>query len=187
MTWFPEGGSIADAIFARTGTKMNDEVLAGLIAAAQEEIEAVAGPAGEITVAAERTAAPRIVTVRRPIAIPPVTSPETPAITSILERRHLEDATAVVLMPDDYRQLSSYSVLRLGASWGAEVAITYQPAVNADLRTKVLINLIILELAYSGYRQQSVGGGQIDRTRDDYGRARKALLSQLGENRVAVG
>lgn len=111
------------------------------------------------------------------------------SITTIVERRLLS-SDPVTLAANDWREVGSYRLLRLASGtnpascWGAEVAISYVPEVDAALRNRVTLDLIQMDCDFRSYDTEKVGDWS--GTQNDYRSRRAALLSQIREGRTMV-
>lgn len=106
-------------------------------------------------------------------------------ITSITERRSLTES-AVTLATDDYRKITSYTLMRLDTGtnqykyWGAEVVIVYTYAIDQAMRDRILLDLVQLSAEFRAYDEARHDEWS---ERSDYIRRRQALLSQIREPR----
>jgi len=103
------------------------------------------------------------------------------AITSVVET---VDGVETTLAADDYELVSQWRrINRLGTGthgrtyWGEKVVVTYAVTDENAERTGVIIDIVKLEVEYTGNKSDDFG--DVKMTRKDVRRERKELMSRL--------
>lgn len=163
---------------ARIKTGLDNTTLQRMLTAAEKS---VARSAGSATVAVETYDAMgnQWISLRR----------RSTAITSIVERRSY-GSDPVTLEANDWRKVGGYKLLRLtggtnsASTWGREVIVTYVPEIDAEIRDRVALDLVELDVEFRAFDSESVGDwAGVQR---DYKATRRDLLSQVREGRSPV-
>lgn len=161
-----------DQVKSRIETDLDDTTLQLIVDAETEAVEREHGDTTEVeTHLASGTK--KLILKRRPSSI-----------DSITERHHLED-DAVTLSSNDYRQIGNRILYRLGDGdnpedhWGQEVVITYTVEVDANLRDRVILDLVQLAVEFRGVESEEEGDYSGDQS--DYHDRREKLLRQIRE------
>lgn len=85
----------------------------------------------------------------------------------------------------DYRlEHDGMTLRRLDRRWGSEVKVTYTPASDEATRTRVVVDLVKLAIAWDGYTTQTAGDWKGDTS--GYQRQREEILAGLGRGRALV-
>lgn len=114
------------------------------------------------------------------------------SITTVTEQAQTS-TTVTTLASDDYRKWPTSNTRYLervtngtnpSALWEDIVTVTYVPQDETAERTRVLIDLCKLAIAYQGYDSQRMGDYQ--ESVKNYPEMREALLAQLGQSRGLV-
>jgi hypothetical protein len=111
------------------------------------------------------------------------------AIGSIVERRRAS-SDPVTLSADDYREVGDYQLLRLASGtnpasiWGREVVITYTPEVDQEVRDRVAIDLVKVDLEFKVYDKEKVGDWEGDQK--SWKSRRRELLTHVREGRSPI-
>lgn len=163
---------------ARVETDLDDATLRTLIDA---EIEALQREAGRETETETQFASglKQIILHRKPASI-----------TSIDERGTLT-SDPVTLASDDWRQIGQYGLYRAAdgtnpaATWGAEVVIAYVPEIDANLRDRVVFDLVQLAVEFRAFDEEEIGDDWKGKQKD-YDKRRKAVLAQVSEGRGLI-
>ena len=110
-------------------------------------------------------------------------------ITSIVEKwpdTFLGGYQSTTLDTTDYEIVpGNKSIRRLGSGahsatrWGRRVVLTYTPSAETAKRVLALINLCKLNLAYTGLKSESVGGGEYSMTQGEYDSQRAQIIAGL--------
>lgn len=109
------------------------------------------------------------------------------SIASIAERGNIYTSSATTLSADDYREVGDYKLLRLAtgtnprSTWGAEVVVTYVPEVDADIRDRVALDVVQMDVEFKAVDEEEVG--DYKSTQKDYRKRRRALIAQVREGR----
>lgn len=103
------------------------------------------------------------------------------AITSVVERIYEDDYT---LATNDYQLLSDgFRVQRLqgtnypSLTWRGRVTISYTPKDETISRKQLLVDLVKLQLQYSGNKSEAIGSASIQRA--DYAKEKDSLFNTL--------
>jgi hypothetical protein len=111
------------------------------------------------------------------------------SITSVLQYQPWPSA-ALTLASNDYELSTSGRVLRRlgtgtnpGWHWGT-VLVTYQPPDDTSRRTKAAVELVKLDLAYSGYTGESTQSES--RSFDDLAAQRQAIMATFVDQDPAL-
>lgn len=167
-----------DDVRARVETDLDDDTVQRILDAAVEDLSRHAGsPTSDVETV--RSVGRRVLSLPRRHS----------AITKIEERRTL-DSDAVELSTDDWRATGDYELFRLAngtnpaLTWGREVVVTYTPAVDADLRDRVVLDLCQMDIEFRALKSERSG----DYTADygDYEQRRCAVIGQVREGRSLV-
>lgn len=159
-------------------TDLDDAALARLMASEEEAIVEHAGSATSETQYMDALGH-REIRLRRDAA----------SITEAATRIH-PDEDETVLSANDYRLEPPRTLVRLGdgdngdSGWRGRVRVVYVPAVDADLRDRVLIDLVKLSVEYRGL--ESERAGDVSQQFGDYTERRRQVLSQLDGRRSIV-
>jgi len=111
------------------------------------------------------------------------------AITSVDERRS-RSSDAVTLAADDYRLIGDYVLFREASgtnpasTWGAQVDVTYAPDVDQEIRDRVALDIIQVDVEFRAQDSEAIG--DVAMTQKDYKARRRALLAQVREGRSPV-
>lgn len=160
--------TVAD-VRSRIETDLDDATIQRMIDAATEELESRHGAADQVTDYFLARGSRTIVLSRRPVEVVEVRERRTP------------DADDVILAPEDYRQQSPMVLLRVGTTWGYEVQVDYVPFVNADMRDRITLDLVQLDIEFRAFESERVGDWQREETQGGYVTRREALHNQLHE------
>ena len=164
---------------------LKDDVdLHALVSIIRAELEAVERHAGGLTdteTFIHKDQLPRWLVLLRPVV----------AITGITERWRFENA-AVVLTAADYRLVDAQQLLRLSdgpnraATWGQQVAVSYEAVVDQELRDQVVLELVQLDVSFRAHGRHSETIGDYSITTDGAGHEarRGEVLHQLSEGRA---
>lgn len=114
-------------------------------------------------------------------------------ITSIVEKwpdNFLGGYQPVTLDANDYEIVpGNKSIRRLGSGthsatlWGRRVVVTYTPNAETAKRVLALINLCKLNIAYTGLKSESIGGGEYSMTQGEYDTQRAQIIAGLTSSR----
>ncbi len=146
----------ADDLREHIETDLGDVALLRLAAAAEEMIIREAGTAASVTETRNEWGFPwgrhRTLYAARPVS----------SFTSIKERSH-PDGVQTTLAADDYRLEGVRRILRLREGtnprqlWAPHVELIYTPDSDDDIRKLVQIDLVKLEIMYSGALREREG------------------------------
>lgn len=154
-------------VHARMETDLDDATIQRMIDAAVEEIEGRHGSAGLVTDYFQALGSKTVVLSRRPVSI-----------IEVRERRMPTDELLVV--PDeDYRQQLPMILYRVDTTWGYEVQVDYEPLVNAQMRDRIALDLVQLDIEFRAFESERIGDWQ--GSQGDYADRRLAILKQLRE------
>lgn len=146
-------------------TDLTDTALQTLIDDADDAVE-TRSPTGERTV--------RLAGGTRTLGLP---APAT--VTTVTE------GDTLLTVDTDFRvEHGGMTLRRLNRRWGSEVKVTYTPAPDEATRTRVVVDLVKLAVAWSGYTSQTAGDWKGDT--DGYQRQREEILAGLDRGRALV-
>lgn len=171
------GLTVGDAR-ARVETDLDDDTLKRILDSAVAAIDRAAGKSTTETETFTASGAKEISMVRR------VTS-----ITQVDERR-LRSTDAVTLSANDYRLVGNYRLFRLTdgdngfSTWGQEVVVVFVPEIDQEIRDRVALDLVQMDVEFRALDKESVGDWEGEQK--DYKSRRKALLRQVREGRSPV-
>lgn len=146
-------------------TDLTDTALQTLIDDADAAVEDRA-PAGERTV--------HLAGGTKTLGLP---TPST--VTSVTE------GDTVLTVDTDFRvENGGLTIRRLNRRWGSDVEVTYTPSSNGATRTRVVVDLVKLAIAFDGYTTQTAGDWKGDSS--DYQLRREQILTGLDRGRSLV-
>lgn len=160
---------------ARVETDLDDATVQRILDAAVEDVNRHAGDVASQTETFRAWGAPEISLRRRALDITEVTE---------IAHRHSDP---VVLSPNDFRRSGDYRLARSlngdnpASCWGFEVVVDYVPEVDPELRDRVTLDLIQIDVEFRAL--ESEGVGDWDGSYGDYEERRKAVLAQVREGR----
>lgn len=93
----------------------------------------------------------------------------------------ISDASVALTVDEDYTLESPTRLRHLAGTFAGPVLVTYVPVSTAAQRTMALIDLVKLQLAYSGFKSQ--GGADLSESPLDLTQERENILSRLAPRR----
>lgn len=111
------------------------------------------------------------------------------SITSIVEYRRAA-SDPVTLSTDDYRVVGDYELLRLtggtnsASAWGYQVDVTFVPEVDQDIRDRVAIDLVKVDLEFRSFDSETVGDWKGEQK--DWKARRRELFAHVREGRSPI-
>jgi len=154
-------------------TDLGEEALQRLIDAAQAEVEAAAGPIGELTVPVQVWPGNHRFHLSRPAQ----------SIAEVKEGHWIDDLETVD--PALYALVTSgYALERIRGTWARWVQVRYTPVQDLSRREGVILDLVKLALQYEGLHSQEAG--DYSATYLDYTAERAKLLKPLQTFRLWV-
>lgn len=165
-------------LLARVETDLDEETLQRILDAAVKSVDRSAGSVSSAVETHRAFGVRQIVLSRRH-----------DSITSITERRS-DDADAVALSANDYRESGGYRLLRLPAgdnpasSWGVEVVVEYVPEVDTEVRDRVALDLALMDIEFRAFDREESDDWEGEQR--DYKARRRELLRQVREGRSLI-
>jgi hypothetical protein len=152
---------------ARIETGFDDPVIQRMINAAYEAIEERHGAPTQVTDRFRACGADKVVLTRKADTIVEV------------RVRPYPTASLVVLDPVEYRLWGPMILTRVVDTWEYEVEVDYIPHTNSELRDRVALDLVQLDVEFRAFGSEQVGDWRGDQS--DYAARREYVLNQIRE------
>lgn len=156
-----------DDVRARIETDFDDAAIQRMINAAYEAIEERHGSSSQVTDRFRAGGTDTVVLTRKAGTIVEV------------RVRPYPTADVVVLDPAEYRLWGPMMLTRVGATWEYEVEVDYIPHTNTELRDRVALDLVQLDIEFRAYGSEQAGDWRGDQS--DYAARREYVLNQIRE------